>query len=124
MPPTYGHGKICYLLIPATDVEASAAFYRTVFDWRIRVRGDGATAFDDAVGEVSGAWVSGSAPIDAGFLYIMTDDIARTCELVTREGGEIVEPPDLAAREIIARFRDPAGNVFGLYQERGLARRG
>jgi hypothetical protein len=27
---------------------------------------------------------------------------------------------DPAAREITAQFRDPAGNAFGLYQERGL----
>lgn len=44
------NGKICYLEIPALDIGASAAFYKEVFGWRIRQRGDGATAFDDAVG--------------------------------------------------------------------------
>src|SRR6266545_3072570 len=28
MSPTYGNGKICYVEIPATDIERSAAFYR------------------------------------------------------------------------------------------------
>jgi len=35
----------------------SEAFYRKVFGWNIRIRGDGSVAFDDAVGEVSGSWV-------------------------------------------------------------------
>ena len=50
------HGAVCYLEIPASDVEASAAFYRSVFGWDTRTRGDGALAFDDATGAVSGAW--------------------------------------------------------------------
>ena len=120
MAPTLGHGKICYLHIPALDAEASAAFYEKVFSWHVRRRGDGALAFDDGVGEVSGAWQVGRPPVDAGYLYIMTDDIDRTCRRVAEEGGEVLEAPDPDAREIVAQFQDPAGNVFGIYQERGL----
>jgi len=54
MPPTFGHGKICYLEIPATDIARSADFYTPAFNWSLRTRGDGTTAFDDGVGEVSG----------------------------------------------------------------------
>ena len=60
--PTIGNGKICYLEIPATDIAVSANFYKQVFAWNIRTRGDGATAFDDGVGEVSGAWVLNREP--------------------------------------------------------------
>ena len=59
MPPTFGNGKICYIEIPATDVARSADFYAKVFGWNVRRRGDGSTAFDDGVGEVSGTWVLG-----------------------------------------------------------------
>ncbi len=38
----------------ATDVELSAGFYATLVAWRIRVRGDGARAFDDTTALVSG----------------------------------------------------------------------
>jgi predicted enzyme related to lactoylglutathione lyase len=54
MPPTIGNGKICYIEFPATDIERSADFYKKVFGWNIRKRGDGSTSFDDGVGEVSG----------------------------------------------------------------------
>jgi uncharacterized protein len=119
MPPTLGNGKICYVEIPATDVARSADFYSKVFGWNVRQRGDGATAFDDAVGQVSGAWVTGRPPAaQPGFMiYIWVDNVAETVEAVMANGCEIVQPIGADAPEITARFRDPAGNVVGLYQE-------
>jgi uncharacterized protein len=119
MPPTRANGKICYVEIPATDVEASAAFYEAVFGWRLRKRGDGATAFDDTIGEVSGTWVTGRPPAsDPGLLlYVMVDDAEATVQAIVALGGEIVQPIGGDAPEITARFRDPGGNVIGIYQE-------
>jgi uncharacterized protein len=119
MPPTMVNGKICYVEIPATDIRRSAEFYAAVFGWSLRQRGDGATAFDDATGEVSGTWVLGRppSPTPGLLLYVMVDDAAATVEAVKAHGGEIVQPLGADAPEITARFRDPAGNVIGLYQE-------
>jgi predicted enzyme related to lactoylglutathione lyase len=123
MPPTFANGKICYIVIPATDIALSAAFYGAVFGWEIRKRGDGTTAFNDAVGEVSGAWVTGRPPTREGGLlvYIMVADAAASVAAVVAHGGEIVAPIDTGAREITAQFRDPAGNLMGIYQEPTLA---
>jgi len=120
MPPTLGNGKICYLELPAADIGRSAEFYRRVFGWKTRQRGDGHTAFDDGVGEVSGTWVSGRSPAGTpGILvYVMVDSVAATLEAVLANGGEIVQPIGADAPEITARFRDPGGNVLGLYQDR------
>jgi hypothetical protein len=119
MAPTFANGKICYLEMPATDIARSANFYKKVFGWNIRKRGDGATAFDDTTGEVSGAWVLGRPPASApGLLfYIMVDSVESAVEAVTADGGEIVQPIGVDAPEITARFRDPGGNVIGLYQQ-------
>ncbi len=38
-------------------------------------------------------------------------------EAVLESGGELVQPVGADAPEVTARFRDPAGNVLGLYQE-------
>ena len=123
MPPTYANGKICYLEIPALDVSRSIAFYRAVFGWAIRVRGDGATAFDDAAGQVSGTWVTGRPPLATPgvLIYIMVDDISASLSAVVDHGGEVFQPVGADFPEITARFRDPAGNVFGLYQQPGGA---
>jgi predicted enzyme related to lactoylglutathione lyase len=119
MPPTFANGKICYLEMPATDIARSADFYNQVFGWTIRKRGNGSTAFDDAVGEVSGSWVLGRPPAaNPGLLvYIMVDSVAATVDAVVAHGGEIVQPIGADAPEITARFRDPGGNVIGLYQQ-------
>ncbi|HUJ32599.1 MAG TPA: VOC family protein [Candidatus Acidoferrum sp.] len=119
MPPTLANGKICYIEMPATDVARSAEFYRKVFGWNIRKRGDGTTAFDDTTGQVSGAWVLKRPPAATpGLLvYIMVDSVAATVEAVIVNGGEIVQAIGADAPEITARFRDPGGNIIGLYQQ-------
>jgi uncharacterized glyoxalase superfamily protein PhnB len=122
-PPTLATGKICYIEIPATDIDRSAEFYRQAFGWHIRRRGDGEVAFDDTVNQVSGTWVLDRPPsTDPGLLvYIMVADAAAAVDGVLSAGGAIVQPVDPAGREIFATFRDPAGNVLGIYQQPGLA---
>jgi predicted enzyme related to lactoylglutathione lyase len=119
--PTYGNGKICYIEIPAIDVKVSSSFYEAVFGWQLRTRGDGSIAFDDAVGEVSGTWVTGRPPSPAPglLIYIMVDSVAAAVEAVVASGGKIVQAIGMDAPEITARFSDPAGNVLGLYQQPG-----
>jgi predicted enzyme related to lactoylglutathione lyase len=117
--PTMGNGKVCYLEIPAIDIDRSVSFYRNVFGWQVRKRGDGSVAFDDGVGEVSGTWVTGRPASTAPglLIYIMVDSVAATADSVVANGGRIVQPIGMDAPEITARFSDPAGNVIGLYQQ-------
>ncbi len=119
--PTLGNGKICYLELPSRDINESSSFYNKVFGWSIRTRGDGTVAFDDGVGQVSGAWKKDRKPYsEIGLLiYIMVDDIEATIKLVTENGGKIVQPVGGDAPEITARFADPSGNILGLYEEHG-----
>jgi len=119
MPPTFANGKICYIEMPSTDVTHSADFYQRVFGWNIRTRGDGSTSFDDTTGQVSGTWVLGRPPgAKPGLLlYVMVDSVAATIDAIVANGGEMVQPIGADSPEITARFRDPAGNVIGLYQQ-------
>jgi hypothetical protein len=114
------HGKICYLEIPANTPEASADFYRAIFDWKIRKRGDGELAFDDT-GGVSGTWVKESdrTPDERTRTYIMVDDITDTLTQIEAKGGRVLTRrtdigPGMGA---FASFADPVGNEFGLYEE-------
>ena len=120
MHPTFGNGKVCYIEIPATDIHRSASFYKMVFGWQVPERGDGSVAFDDGVGEVSGTWVTGrkAATEPSVLVHIMVDNAAATLELIISNGGKIVQPIGMDAPEITARFSDPAGNIFGIYQHR------
>jgi predicted enzyme related to lactoylglutathione lyase len=114
------HGKICYLEIPAKTAESSADFYGPIFGWKVRKRGDGALAFDDA-GGVSGTWVKASDRTDdeRTRIYIMVDSRADTLKSIESAGGRIITPrtdigPGMGA---FAVFADPVGNEFGLYEE-------
>ena len=114
------HGKICYLEIPATRAEDAAEFYASIFQWKVRQRGDGNLAFDDA-GSVSGTWVKATdrTPDERTRVYIMVDDIADTLIQIETAGGRVITPrKDIGpAMGAFAVFADPVGNEFGLYEE-------
>jgi uncharacterized protein len=122
MASGYANGKICYIDLPAIDIARSADFYARVFGWEIRKRGDGSTAFDDTVGQVSGTWTVGRPPASQpGLLvYVMVEDAEATVKAIEANGGEIVQAIGGDAPEITARFRDPGGNVIGIYEQPGM----
>jgi predicted enzyme related to lactoylglutathione lyase len=114
--------RFCYVEIPATDLRAAADFYEKVFGWNIRHRDTARPSFDDATGNISGAWVkSPGAAREPGLMtYIWVDSVDATLAKVKANGGAVVEEthqdsPD--TNSWIAKFRDPAGNLIGLYQE-------
>jgi uncharacterized protein len=114
--------SFCYLQIPAVGVAESAEFYERVFGWTIRRRETGNPSFDDASGNISGAWVTGRKIWrEPGLLpYIWVDDIDATVAQAAAHGAEIIErphPTHPGGTSWIATFHDPAGNVIGLYQE-------
>lgn len=115
------HGWICYLEIPADDVARSSAFYRDSFGWRLRTHGDGTVAFDDGSDGrvVSGMWVTDRPPMtEPGIVIsVMVDDVVAASDRIERSGGTVVRPYDPDGPEKIAWFRDPGGNVMGVYQE-------
>jgi len=115
MPPTLGNGEICHVEVPARDVARSADFYNKVFGWKVRRRGDGSTAFDDSVADVSGAFVTGRPPMSSvGLLiYMMVDSMAAKTEAVLANGGEIVQPIGTDAPEITRGFAIRQGTFWG-----------
>lgn len=116
--PVNKHGKICYLEIPAIDINISASFYRDVFRWQIRKDNHGFVAFDDTVGGVSGMWVTDKKPMsDIGIVIsIMVDDARATVKAIVAHGGKIVQEIGPDDAEITAHFSDPAGNILGIYE--------
>jgi uncharacterized protein len=116
--PGGGHGKICYVEIPAADINKSAGFYEAVFNWPLRDKGTENAAFDDGAGIVSGMWTPGrkASPEPGLLIYIMVDNAAAAIDAIIANGGRIVQPIGKDAPEITARFADPFGNVLGIYQ--------
>lgn len=112
-------GGLSYIFIPAVDVNQSAAFYEHVFGWNIRGRDSSHPSFDDGTGHVSGAWVTNQAiSREPGLLpYIYVNHIDDTIRQIEAQGGEIVTAPYPEGDLWVATFRDPAGNVIGLWHQ-------
>jgi predicted enzyme related to lactoylglutathione lyase len=110
---------ISYLHIPADDVRRAAAFYGDVFGWSIQGRDSDRPSFDDGTGHVSGAWMSDQViSREAGLLpYIYVEQIDETVEQIVAHGGEVVGGPYPEGNLSVATFRDPAGNVMGLWHD-------
>jgi uncharacterized glyoxalase superfamily protein PhnB len=112
-------GAVTYLDLPATDVRLAAAFYRDVFGWSINRTDSDRPSFDDASGLLSGAWISDHLPAaEPGLLpYIYVADIEETVGLIVAHGGAILTEPFPEGLLTVATFRDPAGNVIGLWHD-------
>jgi uncharacterized protein len=116
--PTIANGKICYIEIPAVDINLSAAFFNIVFGWSLRKNDDGSISFDDGAGEVSGMWVTGlKIGTEPGLIIsIMVYSIVTTVKSIIENGGQIHQQEKITPSSKTALFRDPAGNLFSIYQ--------
>lgn len=116
-PSAYRPNSISYLRIPAPDPNSLAAFYGAVFTWTLRERPYG-VSFTDGSGHVIGHLVPSVAVAgDAGARpYIYVESVDRTIALITEHGGTVVEEPYEEGDLWVACFRDPAGNVLGIWQ--------
>ena len=116
----FGHGRVAYVQIPAADPRASAAFYQQVFGWSVRDndRPD-QVSFTDATGDMIGSWTTTKAPSADGVgvtLHIYVHGLDATLARLVAEGAEIVKEPYPEGDLWVATFRDPAGNVVGIWQ--------
>lgn len=112
-------GCMTYLHIPATDVRGAAAFYRDVFGWTVHNPDSDRPSFDDPSGHLSGAWISEHVAVtQPGLLpYVYVEDVGEAVGRILANGGEIVGDPRPEGLLTVATFRDPAGNVIGLWHD-------
>ena len=66
-----------------------------------------------------GAWITGLVTSqEPGVLpYIYVHGVDAILERITANGGEVVKPPYSEGDLWVATFRDPAGNVIGIWQQ-------
>ena len=112
------HGHIAYMEIPSTDLEASARFYETIFGWNVRRKSAKNVGFDDPAGNPTGRWsLDKRVSPDAGILpYIYVTGIDQIIARIPQLQGEIVKPKHTEGDIYLATFRDPSGNLLGIWQ--------
>jgi predicted enzyme related to lactoylglutathione lyase len=119
MPPSdvFRSAGVSYLRIPAQDPKATAAFYQSVFGWTVDLdRPD--PSFEDGTGHVIGHFVDDQAVAgETGIRpYVYVDSVDAALEKVATHGGSTVTAPYPEGDLTVATFRDPAGNVVGVWQ--------
>ncbi len=123
---TIGPGDWCHIELLNGDQERAKRFYATVFGWQLddipgahytMVK----TSEDGIVGGLGGlAQATGvGAPASKGIVpYIRPDDLERTLAAIEDAGGEVLIPrTDVMGYGWFAHFRDPDGNVVGLWED-------
>ena len=110
---------ICYVEIPAPDIERAANFYRDVFGWEIGPKHNpGYWMF--TAGELSGGLDEDGVVADDGVkLVLAVDDIPAKLADVEQAGGKPVQGKTeiQGGYGFYAYFRDPAGNKLGLWSK-------
>lgn len=112
------HGHVSYLEIPVLEMEKSAKFYENIFGWDVQRRSATNVAFDDLSGDLIGRFVAGRTPsTDPGIMpYVYVDSVETVARAIAHAGGEIVKAPHPEGNLTVATFRDPAGNVLGIWE--------
>jgi predicted enzyme related to lactoylglutathione lyase len=115
--PVFRPGGISYLRIPADDPPATARFYAEVFGWTVDLDRED-PSFEDGTGDVIGHVVSSSEVAGSAGIrpYVYVERLDDTLSRVTAGGGSLVEEPYPEGDLWVATFRDPAGNVIGVWQ--------
>lgn len=115
--PVFRSAGISYLRIPAPDPPLAAAFYEAVFGWTIR-GGSREPSFEDGTGHVIGHFMTDQRVAgDAGIRpYIYVENLGSTIDKIMEHGGAIETAPYDEGDLRVATFRDPAGNVVGVWE--------
>lgn len=118
---------VSHFEIPAHDLERVARFYREVFGWSVdplpwdrpyyKVRSSAISSTAGREGIDGGITEAGSG-LDHTLLMIHVEgeDLESVLERIAAAGGRIDLPPTpVGSMGTWARFRDPEGNLLGLW---------
>lgn len=122
---TISPGDWCHIDVPTRDLERAKRFYAQVFGWRLadypNTGYTGITTSEDGIlsGLGSLATQVGKPSHSPGPVpYIRPGDFDATLEAIERAGGDVLIPKtDVKGYGWFAHFRDPEGNVIGLWQD-------
>ena len=116
------NGQIGWVELHANDAGKLADFYEQVFGWKIQKDPNmpDYVMFTEPGGDIGGGF-SSQIPKAGGQMYLLTDDIDNALETVKKAGGKTTKEKTLINEEVgsWAQFEDPAGNVMGLFEQKG-----
>jgi predicted enzyme related to lactoylglutathione lyase len=120
---SYTPGTPSWVELGTPDVEATAAFYGSLFGWEIPEQPNSAQLGGYRRAKKNGKDVAGVSPLQqegqppVWSTYVSVADATSTLAAVGEAGGQvIVEPIDVVGLGTMAVFTDPTGAVCGIWQ--------
>jgi predicted enzyme related to lactoylglutathione lyase len=113
--------RVVHFEIPIDDAERASAFYRSVFGWDVAKWGPidywtMTTGAEPGPG-AEGALTPRTEATEGVAVYVGVDDIEDALVRITRAGGTpLTEKMPIPTMGWTAQFRDPEGNLIGLFQ--------
>ena len=117
-----------WIEIRTNNIETSAAFYESVFGWKItdKETAEGSAVWIFDTGDQprlenlrrGGIWLRPMGDPLGVVVYVRVDDIQRTLKRIMELGGKVVNPKAPIGAGYAAFFTDPNGNLLGLYEDR------
>ncbi|HET7734504.1 MAG TPA: VOC family protein [Nocardioidaceae bacterium] len=111
--------SVIHFEISGPDGDRLTSFYRDLFGWSISGAGPGYWLIQQADGGIGGGVMQGGGEIPPYVtVYVSTDDLDASLKRAVELGGEVVvKETSIPGMGSFAMFRDPAGNVIGLFKE-------
>ncbi|MEA2506398.1 MAG: uncharacterized protein QOH48_1016 [Actinomycetota bacterium] len=113
-----GNGEaVDWFEVIGADAGRTQSFYRELFGWNVDEE-TGYAMVDTGAGRGATGGLGGNSEHDDMWatVYARVDDVERYLGKAEELGGRrVYGPRDVGANTITGAFRDPAGNVFGLY---------
>lgn len=114
-----------HIQIKVTDFKIAEKFYTNIFKWKVYSLPEMDNVLfyrvDDQNDQVGGAFfLVDKVPEESSILlYINADNVKEKLLEIEKLGGKIVLPatPLPGENGFIARFKDPFGNIMGLWSE-------
>ena len=114
------HGKLDYVEFPASDLNATKAFFTAAFDWSFVDYGPEYTSFSDQ-GLHGGFYKSdlkSSTENGAALLVFYSSALEQTRDTVSASGGTIIKPIFSFPGGRRFHFTDPNGNEFAVWSDK------
>jgi hypothetical protein len=110
---------ISHIEIPSSDLVQTKDFFNKVFGWEFKPFGNGYMLFNNHKGIMVGIrQVHKVNSGDTTVFHINVTDIDSTLNIIKSNGGSIFkEKSIIPAMGWYALFKDPQGNIIGLYQK-------